>query len=118
LIAVVPSEDAHYSEYIAACDARRGTSNQPRVSHGATSLEVRCHPAVNLELSETRWLICRTEFISGFTGSAGVAVISENKAALSTDGRYFAQAEKQLDTNWELLKQGLPDVPTWGDWYL
>jgi Xaa-Pro aminopeptidase len=35
---------------------------------------------------------------------------------LSTDGRYFNQAEKQLDGNWELLKQGLQDVPTITEW--
>ena len=58
-----------------------------------------------------------TEFISGFSGSAGTAVITTENAALATDGRYFNQAEKQLDDNWELLKQGLQDVPTWQDWY-
>lgn len=55
-------------------------------------------------------------FISGFTGSAGTAVITHDKAALATDGRYFNQAGKQLDSNWELLKQGLEDVPTWKEW--
>ena len=35
---------------------------------------------------------------------------------MSTDGRYFNQAEKQLDSNWELLKQGLQDVPTITEW--
>ncbi|EKG15991.1 Creatinase [Macrophomina phaseolina MS6] len=58
----------------------------------------------------------RREFISGFSGSAGTAVITLDKAALATDGRYFNQAEKQLDNNWELLKQGLQDVPTWQEW--
>lgn len=56
------------------------------------------------------------EFISGFTGSAGTAVITHDKAALATDGRYFNQATKQLDNNWSLLKQGLQDVPTWQEW--
>ena len=60
----------------------------------------------------------RREFICGFTGSAGTAVISHNKAALATDGRYFNQASKQLDSNWELLKQGMQDVPTWQEWTL
>lgn len=55
-------------------------------------------------------------FICGFTGSAGTAVITKEKATLSTDGRYFNQASKQLDSNWELLKQGLTDVPTWQEW--
>ncbi|GFP60516.1 probable Xaa-Pro aminopeptidase P [Trichoderma asperellum] len=58
----------------------------------------------------------RREFISGFTGSAGCAVITETAAALATDGRYFNQATQQLDENWILLKQGLQDVPTWQEW--
>ncbi|PHH49520.1 putative Xaa-Pro aminopeptidase P [Ceratocystis fimbriata CBS 114723] len=58
----------------------------------------------------------RREFISGFTGSAGCAIISLDKAVLSTDGRYFNQASKQLDSNWTLLKQGIQDVPTWQEW--
>lgn len=37
---------------------------------------------------------CRREFISGFTGSAGVAVVSHDSALLFTDGRYFEQAER------------------------
>lgn len=35
---------------------------------------------------------------------------------MATDGRYFNQASKQLDSNWKLLKQGLDDVPTWQEW--
>ncbi|KAL2868218.1 exocyst subunit SEC8 [Aspergillus lucknowensis] len=58
----------------------------------------------------------RREFISGFTGSAGTAIISLNEAALSTDGRYFNQAGKQLDNNWTLLKRGVEGVPTWQEW--
>ena len=57
-----------------------------------------------------------SEYISGFSGSAGTAVITLDKAVLATDGRYFNQASKQLDSNWELLKQGLEDVPTWQEW--
>ncbi|KEF61408.1 xaa-Pro aminopeptidase [Exophiala aquamarina CBS 119918] len=58
----------------------------------------------------------RREHICGFSGSAGTAVITLDKAALATDGRYFNQASKQLDANWLLLKQGLEDVPTWQEW--
>ncbi|KAF5100670.1 hypothetical protein D0Z00_001182 [Geotrichum galactomycetum] len=58
----------------------------------------------------------RREFISGFTGSAGTAVITRDKAILATDGRYFLQAGRQLDKNWQLLKQGVPNVPTWQAW--
>ncbi|EIN09077.1 Creatinase/aminopeptidase [Punctularia strigosozonata HHB-11173 SS5] len=55
----------------------------------------------------------RRAYISGFNGSAGCAVVTTDNAYLFTDGRYFLQAEKQLDRNWTLMKQGLPDVPTW-----
>ena len=59
----------------------------------------------------------RRAFISGFTGSAGSAMITLNKAALWTDGRYFLQAEKQLDPeNWTLMKDGLPDTPKMHEW--
>ncbi|RHZ74248.1 hypothetical protein CDV55_108106 [Aspergillus turcosus] len=58
----------------------------------------------------------RREFISGFSGSAGTAIVSMTKAALSTDGRYFNQASKQLDSNWVLLKRGVEGVPTWQEW--
>ena len=61
-------------------------------------------------------LTCYLEYISGFSGSAGCAVVTLDKAALSTDGRYFNQASKQLDSNWLLLKQGMEDVPTWQEW--
>ncbi|KAF7291982.1 putative Xaa-Pro aminopeptidase P [Mycena indigotica] len=55
----------------------------------------------------------RRAFISGFNGSAGCAIVTQKEALLFTDGRYFLQAEQQLDENWTLMKQGLPDVPTW-----
>jgi Xaa-Pro aminopeptidase len=55
----------------------------------------------------------RRAFISGFNGSAGRAIITLDKAFLFTDGRYFLQAEQQLDENWTLMKQALPDVPSW-----
>lgn len=81
---LVPSEDEHQSEYTALADRRR-------------------------------------EFLSGFTGSAGICVVTlddeetlEGEAALSTDGRYFLQAEKQLDfDHWRLLKQGMAGYPSW-----
>ena len=43
-------------------------------------------------------------------------MITEDKAALFTDGRYFNQAAKQLDENWQLMKVGLLKVPTWQEW--
>ncbi|VEU23151.1 DEKNAAC104232 [Brettanomyces naardenensis] len=86
---IIPSEDAHQSEYTSPVDQRRS-------------------------------------FISGFTGSAGIAVVTrdvtcmnqvpEGLAALSTDGRYFTQASHELDFNWRLLKQGVEGEPTWQEW--
>lgn len=52
-------------------------------------------------------------FFSGFTGSAGTLVVSENEAALFTDGRYFIQAENQLrGSGITLMKSGEEGVPT------
>ncbi|XP_051002723.1 xaa-Pro aminopeptidase 1 [Acomys russatus] len=76
---IIPSGDAHQSEYIAPCD-------------------------------------CRRAFVSGFDGSAGTAIITEEHAAMWTDGRYFLQAAKQMDNNWTLMKMGLKDTPTQEDW--
>lgn len=55
---------------------------------------------------------CR-EFITGFTGSAGTAVITQHEAGLWTDGRYFLQAEAQLaGSGIRLFKIGEEGVPT------
>lgn len=55
---------------------------------------------------------CR-EYITGFTGSAGTAVIMKDIAGLWTDGRYFIQAAEQLEgSGIELFRSGEPGVPT------
>ena len=52
-------------------------------------------------------------FITGFTGSAGTAVITKDEAGLWTDGRYFIQAAQQLEgSGVTLFKMGEPGVPT------
>jgi len=52
------------------------------------------------------------EWISGFDGSAGTAVVTLDTAALWTDSRYFLHAADQLEgTGIELMKQGLPETP-------
>ncbi|WCJ43144.1 Aminopeptidase P2 [Euphorbia peplus] len=76
---IIPSQDAHQSEFIAECYMRRA-------------------------------------YISGFTGSAGTAVVTKEKAALWTDGRYFLQAEKQLNSSWMLMRAGNLGVPTAMEW--
>lgn len=53
------------------------------------------------------------EFISGFTGSAGTAVITLKEARLWTDSRYFIQAQKELaSSEFELMKMGVEGYPT------
>jgi Xaa-Pro aminopeptidase len=76
---IVPSSDAHGSEYLSEKDQRR-------------------------------------KFISGFSGSAGTAVVTEQAALLWTDGRYYLQASQELDSNWTLMKDGLVETPSIGDW--
>uniref|UniRef100_A0A6Q2YL93 Xaa-Pro aminopeptidase 1 n=1 Tax=Esox lucius TaxID=8010 RepID=A0A6Q2YL93_ESOLU len=78
---IIPSGDAHQSEYIAPCD-------------------------------------CRREFICGFNGSAGTAIVTEKHAAMWTDGRYFLQASQQMDNNWTLMKMGLKETPSQEDWLI
>ncbi|GJQ83847.1 hypothetical protein Trydic_g5704 [Trypoxylus dichotomus] len=76
---IVPSNDAHNSEYLADCDKRRA-------------------------------------FLSGFTGSAGTAIVTHDHACMWTDGRYYLQASQEMDLNWTLMKEGIPGTPTQGDW--
>lgn len=77
---IVPSADAHMSEYLAPADQQRA-------------------------------------YISGFTGSSGTAVVTKEKAALWTDGRYFLQASQQLDAScWRLMKDGIEGTPTTHEW--
>ena len=55
------------------------------------------------------------EYITGFTGSAGTAVVTPDEAGLWTDGRYFLQAEDQLKghefTLYRIGEEGVPTVP-------
>ena len=57
------------------------------------------------------------EFISGFNGSAGTAVVTMTSAALWTDSRYFIAAEEQLHgTEFKLMKLKMPGTPTIPEW--
>lgn len=73
---IIPSSDAHLSEYT------------PEYWQGRT-------------------------WISGFTGSAGTMLVTLDRAALWTDGRYFLQAAEELEgTTIELMKMGLSETPS------
>lgn len=77
---IIPSFDAHQSEYVAE-----------------------------------HWK-CR-QWISGFTGSAGTVVITAEDAGLWTDGRYYLQAEKQLENSGiRLFRMVDPGVPSYTEW--
>ena len=57
------------------------------------------------------------EFISGFTGSAGIVVVTLDKALLWTDSRYFIQAEKEIaGTEYQLMKLETPGTPDFMEW--
>jgi Xaa-Pro aminopeptidase len=57
------------------------------------------------------------KWFSGFTGSAGVIVVTIDFAGLWTDSRYFIQAEEQLkDSGIELVKLKIPHTPEFVDW--
>ena len=59
------------------------------------------------------------KWISGFTGSAGTAVVTKDKAGVWTDSRYFLQAADELkDTGFELFKMGQPGTPDMTDWVI
>jgi Xaa-Pro aminopeptidase len=59
------------------------------------------------------------KWISGFTGSAGTAVVTKEKAGVWTDSRYFIQAAEELkDTGFDLLKMGQPETPDMTDWII
>jgi Xaa-Pro aminopeptidase len=77
---IIPTTDAHASEYTSPHDDKRA-------------------------------------FVSGFTGSAGTALVSLDDALLWTDGRYFLQASRQLDSSqWKLMRSGEANVPTLERW--
>lgn len=73
-VLIIPSNDPHFSEYVA--------------DHWKTR-----------------------EWASGFSGSAGTAVITQQEAIVSVDSRYFLQAEKQLELEWEVLRQQVNHSP-------
>nr|WP_319399460.1 aminopeptidase P family protein [uncultured Carboxylicivirga sp.] len=57
------------------------------------------------------------DWLSGFTGSAGTLIVTQEEAGLWTDSRYFLQAEKQLeDSGIDLYKMGLPETPDFKEW--
>lgn len=84
----------------------------------AESIDVIIFPSTdphNSEYVAEHWR-SRT-WISGFTGSAGTAVVTQTEAALWTDSRYFLQAAEELeDSGFVLMKDGLSETPSIHSW--
>lgn len=55
----------------------------------------------------------RRQYLTGFTGSAGTAIVAFEWAELATDGRYFIQAAHQLNGEWKLRREGIAGVQPW-----
>lgn len=58
-------------------------------------------------------------WLTGFTGSAGTGLVTQDQALVWADGRYFIQAEQQIaDSEFELMKMATPGYPTVKEWLL
>ena len=58
----------------------------------------------------------RIKFISGFSGSSGICLITHENAFMWTDGRYWTQAGIELEVGWELKRMRHGDDPLWFEW--
>ena len=91
-------------------DLRRLMSNRGISAFITPSTDPHCGEYVPERWKSRRW-------ISGFTGSAGIAVVTTDKAALWTDSRYFIQATEQLaGTSYQLMKEKIEGTPTVAEW--
>ena len=57
----------------------------------------------------------RIKYISGFSGSNGICVVTHSNALMWTDGRYYLQAGKQLEAGWEMQKME-PGILSYFEW--
>ena len=84
----------------------------------AAKLDAFIIPSTDAHLSEyppKRWE--SRKWISGFTGSAGTAVVTKKRAGVWTDSRYFLQAADELEgTGFDLFKMGQPGTPEMTAW--
>ncbi len=84
-------------------------------SHGLAAFIFPSTDPHNGEYVPDHWMT--RQWISGFNGSAGTAVVTLSQAALWTDSRYFLAAEEQLDgTPYTLMKERVEGTPTMAQW--
>uniref|UniRef100_A0A915Q3N2 Aminopeptidase P N-terminal domain-containing protein n=1 Tax=Setaria digitata TaxID=48799 RepID=A0A915Q3N2_9BILA len=60
----------------------------------------------------------RVRFLTGFSGSNAFALITLTEALVWTDGRYFIQAQNELESGWKMMKEGVPDAVSTTDWMI
>lgn len=90
---------------------RLAALRQAMKSQGLSAYIITSSDAHLSEYTPERWQ--GRQWISGFNGSAGTAVITLDKAGLWTDSRYFLQAAEELEgSTFELFKMGIPGVPS------
>ncbi|MBR4224538.1 MAG: aminopeptidase P family protein [Oscillospiraceae bacterium] len=90
--------------------ARLAALRSKMAEHGLDAYIITSADPHMSEYVEDRWK--GREYISGFDGSAGTALITRDRAYLWTDSRYYIQAAAQLDgTGYTLMKAGQKDVP-------
>ena len=80
--------------------------------------ELACYVCFHMDAHNSEYIAeCdeRIEFISGFSGSNGIVVVTADQALMWTDGRYYLQAGKQLQEGWVMMKMEA-DQPTWFGW--
>jgi Xaa-Pro aminopeptidase len=77
-------------------------------------------PSTDAHLSEYPPMFWESrKWISGFTGSAGTAVVTKEKAGVWTDSRYFLQAAEELNgTGFDLFRMGQADTPDMTSWII
>jgi Xaa-Pro aminopeptidase len=98
------------------CPAPLPSLNSPQNTLNPTQNSPKPTPSPNQQSEYPPDCDARRAFVSGFDGSAGTAVVTADRAALWTDGRYFLQAEQQLGPAWTLMRAGAPGVPEIHDW--
>ena len=83
-----------------------------------TGIDVWIEPTADAHQSEYLAPRFKTrDWLTGFTGSAGVVVVTATEARLWADSRYWIQAAEQLQgSGIQLMKLGAPDVPAWPAW--
>ncbi|KFP79619.1 Xaa-Pro aminopeptidase 2, partial [Acanthisitta chloris] len=71
-------------------------------------------PSTDAHMSDIAKRDAPLGLLTGFTCSAGTSVVTQHKAALWTDSRYWTQAERELDCNWELQRTTwIESIGTW-----